>query len=647
MKFKITATKEAMGLAGMNPVCGISSNHGSLMVNVMNHDKDLETGWGDYKAVTRSLDPNDNLYGIDPNGRVIAKHKFDVMDQKDIVEVFNIKTPNVDTIMESIEREASLPYDRRPVHSQSYIYEAFTGKKLLSEDQYTYDPLLERVELDKWSKILSGEADNMNPPKEDKDANYIPDNGFPQGTENIQNPGIVLASANMGNAQDSFNKAINIIQMALNSESIEFKKTIIINPNDRLYKNDLKAFLDGKKRTVTIGGWDIWKYPYDRNNEDEVEQHDRYFKAMRPFVKKCNTNLSKIGCSLQAGTYEEYEEGQLILKHAKGINESSEERFSFNEGEIYDNIKLAVKTLPKIAVATAKQIPSLVKDQIVGKKVTLYKITDVGDTTPFKIHNPEIENTSLKDLILKYLEKKKYVTKYDQYDINMPYIKLSTWNKIKDKHIWLYTFNNVDTRFLPKTVTPNNTMQHKDMSISELFKLAHYSYRVIGVGGKIIEKNLSESNIPSIHEGVFSFIKDKLSQPKISPQEAIVRKNIINKASTILPNAINSLREVPFKNSLKFHIDEKDKEDFLNGIKNTINVISYNSYDYLGRAMEDERDSNKYYRRRNQFAKLVNDKLPKQCFILAGTEDDEGYITLHLRLNKTAKSVTNDGKFHF
>ena len=174
-------TKEAMGLASMNPVMGVAGQ-GCMLVNVMNHDKDLELGWKDYKAVCRSMDPNDDLYGIDQNGRILAKHKHDVMDSPDIVtECYIIKTANVDKVMSSIEEEASLPYEERPVHQYDYIYESFTGKKLLSESQLDLDPLLEKVELDKMSGVMSGESSNTDklsgPAANNKPegTDYIPD----------------------------------------------------------------------------------------------------------------------------------------------------------------------------------------------------------------------------------------------------------------------------------------------------------------------------------------------------------------------------------------------------------------------------------------------------------------------------------------
>lgn len=174
-------TREAMGLASMNPVMGITGQ-GCMLVNVMNHDKDLEMGWKDYKAVCRSMDPNDDLYGIDKNGRILAKHKHDIMDASDIVtECYIIKTPNVDEIMSKIEEEASLPYEQRPVHQYDYIYESFTGKKLLSESQLDLDPLLEKVDLDKMSSVMSGESSNTDklsgPAANNKPegTDYIPD----------------------------------------------------------------------------------------------------------------------------------------------------------------------------------------------------------------------------------------------------------------------------------------------------------------------------------------------------------------------------------------------------------------------------------------------------------------------------------------
>ena len=53
---------EAMGLAGMNPMPGMAGPHcGSFIVNVTNHDKDLNDDGRVMTTVSKSLDMDDNL----------------------------------------------------------------------------------------------------------------------------------------------------------------------------------------------------------------------------------------------------------------------------------------------------------------------------------------------------------------------------------------------------------------------------------------------------------------------------------------------------------------------------------------------------------------------------------------------------------
>ena len=126
-------TKEAMGLAGMNPVMGISSNAGSFIVNVTNHDKDLDddNNWKDGIGLTKSLDMDDNLYGIDKNGKFFAKHKFDVMKRKDIVEAYEC-VDDMSDIFYMINEELNMPYEDRPSHPRNFIYTLATRHEMLT-----------------------------------------------------------------------------------------------------------------------------------------------------------------------------------------------------------------------------------------------------------------------------------------------------------------------------------------------------------------------------------------------------------------------------------------------------------------------------------------------------------------------------------
>ena len=196
-------TSEAMGLASMNPVVGTNSNAGSFLVNVTNHDKDLEDDSlsspidGNGIGLVTKLDMDNNLYGIDSNGKFYAKHKFDIMKRKDITEIYKIEDDDaISYLAEQFEEEANMPYEDRPIHGLSYIYEVVTGKRLLTEDQLDYDPMLTKVdisesepieeemeEIPKFSLGLQGQiADNET--EEDnhmkqRGIGYIPDVDYP------------------------------------------------------------------------------------------------------------------------------------------------------------------------------------------------------------------------------------------------------------------------------------------------------------------------------------------------------------------------------------------------------------------------------------------------------------------------------------
>lgn len=144
----------AMGLASMNPVVGSGRPQtGGLLMKV---DKDIENdGWGDY-FVTRHID-SDSYLGIDRNGKVNYK-KSKLIESSN---VYIIRNENTDDIFNTLLEEVSLPYQERQMHGSNYIYEAFTGNKVYMEDQADYDVLLERLYLDKLSKSLSAEADNL------------------------------------------------------------------------------------------------------------------------------------------------------------------------------------------------------------------------------------------------------------------------------------------------------------------------------------------------------------------------------------------------------------------------------------------------------------------------------------------------------
>ena len=304
-------TREAMGLASMNPVMGVSGQ-GCMLVNVMNHDKDLELGWKDYKAVCRSMDPNDDLYGIDQNGRILAKHKHDVMDAPDIVtECYIIKTANVDKVMSSIEEEASLPYEERPVHQYDYIYESFTGKKLLSESQLDLDPLLEKVELDKMSGVMSGESSNTDklsgPAANNKPegTDYIPDvdnlNGMVENSLLDIDPYNILEAIDKVQTVEPYER--ENIENTLDESTFHFEKEQVQEDIQPLDDNELKAITE-----------DLDTLQETKNNLDKFFNNNSKPKKPGSFSFDDNPDLD-----------------ELEPKYDEPIIPPTQERFSFKD----------------------------------------------------------------------------------------------------------------------------------------------------------------------------------------------------------------------------------------------------------------------------------------------------------------------------
>lgn len=304
-------TREAMGLASMNPVMGVAGQ-GCMLVNVMNHDKDLELGWKDYKAVCRSMDPNDDLYGIDQNGRILAKHKHDVMDAPDIVtECYIIKTPDVDKVMSSIEEEASLPYEERPVHQYDYIYESFTGKKLLSESQLDLDPLLEKVELDKMSGVMSGESSNTDklsgPAANNKPegTDYIPDvdnlNGMVENSLLDIDPYNILEAIDKVQTVEPYER--EDIENTLDESTFHFEKDPVQEDIQPLDDNELKAITE-----------DLDTLQETKNNLDKFFNNNSKPKKPGSFSFDYNPDLD-----------------ELEPKYDEPIIPPTQERFSFKD----------------------------------------------------------------------------------------------------------------------------------------------------------------------------------------------------------------------------------------------------------------------------------------------------------------------------
>lgn len=178
---------EAMGLASMNPMVGPGTGRGNMIVNSLSNDKDLSGGWGDY-SVSKSLDKDSTSLSIDSKGKVIKNTVATALGE-DYITGFYSLNPKADEIYDSLLKESNMEYEDRPVHGKNYIYEVFTGHKLLVPDQAKYDNMLEEIELDKMSKAISSAGqdtmtsfEHFKKEKREKDSNYIPDSKSPFNT---------------------------------------------------------------------------------------------------------------------------------------------------------------------------------------------------------------------------------------------------------------------------------------------------------------------------------------------------------------------------------------------------------------------------------------------------------------------------------
>lgn len=142
----------AMGLASMNPIPG--GGVGALFIR-QKPDKDLERDpWAQY-GVTTDFDSNDRV--TMSQGKVILKRNNDLRE----CMVYKINTDDAHKIYDALLKEAMLEDENKRQHDLGYLYSCFTGHYLLTEDQFDYDPLLERVYLDKLSKSLNAGATTL------------------------------------------------------------------------------------------------------------------------------------------------------------------------------------------------------------------------------------------------------------------------------------------------------------------------------------------------------------------------------------------------------------------------------------------------------------------------------------------------------
>jgi hypothetical protein len=136
----------AMGLASMNPIPGATKQptHGVVLIRPEDEDKPKYGVTSDFNA---------NKYIALDSG-----NKPQIRDIKELdecgVEVFIIKDPASDAIFNKLVEMASDPTLNRPLEGN--LYEVFSNHTQYTEDQYRYDPLLEKVYMDKIEKTFEG-----------------------------------------------------------------------------------------------------------------------------------------------------------------------------------------------------------------------------------------------------------------------------------------------------------------------------------------------------------------------------------------------------------------------------------------------------------------------------------------------------------
>lgn len=146
---------EAMGLASMNPMVGTTPNNSVMLLHNID-DKDLSDGWDSYGIAT-TLDRDDAHITKDKNGKLVARPNKELEGK--LVEVYICKYEKVQENFDTLYNLLDTPYSDRVLKES--IYEMATGHVSLTEDFAKIDHLLEKVELEKISSIISSGAESM------------------------------------------------------------------------------------------------------------------------------------------------------------------------------------------------------------------------------------------------------------------------------------------------------------------------------------------------------------------------------------------------------------------------------------------------------------------------------------------------------
>ena len=244
---------EAMALASMNPVVGVTPTN-SYMIKTDMIDKDLDdTRTRKFTGVTQTLDTDDDMYSLDKEGKTYSMPKSCLIGKN--LEIYGIITPSADQVTEALIREAHLPYEKRPKHNCT-LYEMYTNKELLTEDQIQFDPIFEKVELEKMSNALNGVTVNQktfrglayDSPTKPK---YVPDTGFPLRTDELTSLGEddLETLRNVGSARFD-NRRGSLYDL---DEAIGYSALPILFSDDDIYVN-FDKFVSGESHVCFIHG---------------------------------------------------------------------------------------------------------------------------------------------------------------------------------------------------------------------------------------------------------------------------------------------------------------------------------------------------------------------------------------------------------
>ena len=149
----------AMGLASMNPIPG-AVKQSVVLIKPQQQDEDKPK-----YGVTNDYTSN-NYIALDSDNKPQIRSMKEL--DESMVDVYIVKEENASDIFYKLAEMATHPNLNKALEGN--LYEVFTNHTQYVEDQPNYDPLLERVYMDKLEKTFEGiekEVDNIK--KHDRD----------------------------------------------------------------------------------------------------------------------------------------------------------------------------------------------------------------------------------------------------------------------------------------------------------------------------------------------------------------------------------------------------------------------------------------------------------------------------------------------